>query len=68
MGWTALEDKNENEIGYTGDEVWDAIGDFTARIMAAYLAAWGRPPNKAEIDYIADDIASKLTTNDEQED
>lgn len=34
MGWTILLDENDNEVGYVGDSIWDAAGEFCDAILA----------------------------------
>jgi len=56
MGWTALEDNKQYHLGYVGDDVWDAMGDFVDKINEIYMEAWGRRPNRAEREYILDEL------------
>lgn len=52
MGWTALVDENDNEIGVVGDQPWDIMAEAMTDIRLLYQEVWGRPPTKEEIDSI----------------
>ena len=49
MGWMALLDENDKEIGVTGDEPWDEASVFVDVIFGMYEKTWGRAPTLEEV-------------------
>jgi hypothetical protein len=42
MGWTALLDENDKEIGIVGDSGWDLAASFLDDLNAIYVQYLGR--------------------------
>jgi hypothetical protein len=67
MGWTALIDKEFNEIGYTGDDPWDILDECIDRLKDAYKSYWKRDMNEEEIAYSVEYFKEKLERNENGE-
>ena len=49
MGWMALLDDDDKEIGVTGDEPWDEASVFVDAIFDLYKKHWNREPTLNEV-------------------
>jgi len=49
MGWTALLDENDNEIGVVGDSGWDLALKFLLDLTEIYKKEVGRVPTQDEV-------------------
>jgi Txe/YoeB family toxin of Txe-Axe toxin-antitoxin module len=67
MGWTALIDKDFNEIGYTGDDPWDILDDAVEELQGAYQKYWKRKMNAEEIAYSVEYLKERLERNENGE-
>jgi hypothetical protein len=66
MGWMALLDENDKEIGMVGDQGWDLAADFVDEFRKLYKKCWKRLPTEDEITQSVLFVFNNEDVSDEQ--